>query len=188
MDDRVFCLESRHRQQIFLFSSAIRTAVEIYRPPTNQVHYKCRTSSTCNSTHNSRCLNESQHQDINDNVIRIVKLARSKDLVVKSTTFQHQNFHKYTWNCPGRNNHNLIDHILIDRRRSSILDVRSSRGADCDTVHCLVVEKFREILAACKRAAQNFHVERFNFRKLNQLEVRRQYKFKISKKFASSDK
>jgi len=97
-------------------------------------------------------LNESQHYDIND-VVRIVKLVGSKHLVVKSTKFQHQSIHKYTWTCPGRNNNNLIDHILIDRRRSSILDVRSSRGANCDTGHGLIVAKFREKLAAGKRAA-----------------------------------
>ena len=35
----------------------------------------------------------------------------------------------------------VTDHILIDRRRhSSILDVRSFRGADCDTDNYLVVK------------------------------------------------
>ena len=87
----------------------------------------------------SRCWNDSKHYDINDNVVRIVKLVGSKDLVVKRTMFPHQNLHKYTWIFPDRNNHNLIDHILIDRRHSSILDVRSSRGADSDTVHYPVV-------------------------------------------------
>jgi hypothetical protein len=47
-----------------------------------------------------------------------------------------------------------IDHILIDKRRhSSILDVRSFRGADCDTDHCLVVAEVSVRLAVSKRAA-----------------------------------
>jgi hypothetical protein len=44
--------------------------------------------------------NESLHQDSNDNGVRIVNFATPKNLVVKSTMFQHQNIHKYTLTSP----------------------------------------------------------------------------------------
>jgi len=76
-------------------------------------------------------------------------------LVVKSTMFPHRNIHKYNWTSPVGKPHNQIGHIVIDRRRhSSILDVRSFMGADCDTEHYLVVAKLREKLAVSKQAAQ----------------------------------
>ena len=50
--------------------------------------------------------------------------------------------------------------------------MRAFRGADCDTDHYLVVAKVKERLAVCKQVAWNFDVERFNLRKLNELEVR----------------
>jgi len=60
--------------------------------------------------------NESLPQDSNDNGIRIVNSATSKNLVVKSTMFLHRNIHKYTWTSPDGKTHNQVDHILIDRR------------------------------------------------------------------------
>ena len=60
--------------------------------------------------------NESLHQDRNDNGVRIVNFATSKNLVVKSMMFLHQDIHKYTQTSPDRKTHNQIDHILIDRR------------------------------------------------------------------------
>jgi hypothetical protein len=71
------------------------------------------------------------------------------------------------------------------RWNSSIVDVRSFRAAACDTDHCLVVAKFRETLAGSKHAAQRFDVERFNLRKLSELEVRIRYQIKISNRFAA---
>ena len=89
--------------------------------------------------------NESLHQYSNDNGVRIVKFATTKNLVVKSMMFPHRNIHKYTWTSPDGKTQNQIDHILIDRRwHSSTLDIRSFRGADCDTDPYLVVAKVRE--------------------------------------------
>jgi hypothetical protein len=77
--------------------------------------------------------------------------------------------HKYTWASPEGNTHNEIDLILIDRRwHSSILEVRSFRGADCDTDNYLVVAKVKERLAMSKRTAQKIDMERFNVKKLKE--------------------
>jgi len=76
--------------------------------------------------------------------------------------------------------------MLIDRRlHSSVLDVRSFRGAYCDTNHYLVIAKVRERLAVCKQAAQRFDRQRFNLRRLNEPEVREQYQIEIKNRFAA---
>jgi hypothetical protein len=82
--------------------------------------------------------NDSSHEISNYNGVRVVNFATYKNLVVKSTMFPHRSIYKYTWTSPDGKTHNQIDHILIARRRhSSILDVRSFRGADCDSDHYL---------------------------------------------------
>jgi len=79
-------------------------------------------------------------QDSNDNGVRIVNFATSKNRVVKSVMFPHRNIHKYTCTSPDGKPYNPIGHILIDRGwLSSIIDVRSFRVAECDTNHYLVL-------------------------------------------------
>jgi len=100
--------------------------------------------------------------------------------------FQLQNIHKYTCTYLHGKTHNQIDHILIDRRwNSSMLYIRSLRGADYNTDHYLVVPKVRERMAVSRQAAQKFDVDRFNLRKLNELEVRKQYQIEITKQVCS---
>jgi hypothetical protein len=50
--------------------------------------------------------NGSSHKINNDNRVRVVNFATSKNLGVKSTLFPHQNIHKYTWTSPARKMHN----------------------------------------------------------------------------------
>jgi hypothetical protein len=72
----------------------------------------------------------------NNNGVTVVNFATSKNLIVKSIMFPHRKIHKYAWTSPDGKTHNHINHVLVDRRRQSgILDVRSFRGADCDTDH-----------------------------------------------------
>jgi hypothetical protein len=58
--------------------------------------------------------NESLHEARNDNGVRIVNVATSKNLIVKSTIFPHRDIHKHTWTSPDGVTHNQIDHVLIE--------------------------------------------------------------------------
>jgi hypothetical protein len=94
--------------------------------------------------------------------------------------------YKYTWRYPDGKTHNQIGHILVDRRRNSnVLDVLSFRAADCNSDHYLVVAKVRERLAVNKQRSQRFDMERFNLKKLNEVEGKEQFRVEASNGFAA---
>jgi hypothetical protein len=63
------------------------------------------------------------------------------------------------------------DHVLkVTQKHLSVLDVLSFRAADCDTDHYPEVAKVRDRLAVNKLRSHRFHMERFNLKKLNEVE------------------
>jgi L-fucose mutarotase/ribose pyranase (RbsD/FucU family) len=86
----------------------------------------------------------SMHLNCNNNGQRLVDFAAAKNMVVSSTCFPHKEIHKQIWKSPDGKTSNQIDHILIDKRKaSSMLDVKSCRGASSDCDHYLVRGRYR---------------------------------------------
>jgi hypothetical protein len=55
--------------------------------------------------------NECLHEISNDNGVRVVNFATSKNLIVKSMMFPHRKTHKVTWISPDGKTHKLdLDH------------------------------------------------------------------------------
>lgn len=87
----------------------------------------------------------SAHDNSNDNGLRLIDFAASKNMIISSTMFPHKRIHLVTWHSPSGTVENQIDHVLIDARHASdIINVRSFRGANCDTDHYLVGFKLRQ--------------------------------------------
>jgi len=104
--------------------------------------------------------NDSLLQDNNDNGVRIVNYATSKNLIVEIMMFLHRNINKYTWTSTDGKTHNQIEHVLKEKSwHSSILDAQSFRGNDCHIDHYLMVAKVWKTQAVSKQIAQKLHEE-----------------------------
>jgi hypothetical protein len=65
--------------------------------------------------------NERLHEASNDNGVRVINFATSKNLIVKSTTFPHHDIHKHTWTSDG-----VIksDRSCLDRQKTTFTYIR----------------------------------------------------------------
>jgi hypothetical protein len=66
-----------------------------------------------------------------------------------------------------------------------VLDVLSFRAADCDSDRYLEVAEVRDKLAVNKRRSYGFHMDRFNLKKLSEVESEEHYHVEVSSRFAA---
>lgn len=117
---------------------------------------------------------QSLHERSNNNGQRLITFASSRNMTISSTTFSQKDIHQCTWKSPNGHTYNQIDHVLIDRRfRSSILDVTSYRGADCDTDYFLAIAKCK--IKIKKICTNNNKMMKFNITKLMYEEENQKY-------------
>lgn len=95
--------------------------------------------------------------------------------------FPHKNIHKETWISPDLRTKTQIDHVLINnRRKSSITDVRSFRGADIGSDHYLLIVQFKERISMVK--INNSQSKKINTDELKYSQINIQSMSKILKK------
>lgn len=83
-------------------------------------------------------------QRVNNNGVRLISFAASKDLKISSNQCQRKEIHKHSWTSSDGRFKIQIDHILINRaHRNYLRQVRSFRGADRDSDHYLVTASFK---------------------------------------------
>jgi len=79
------------------------------------------------------------HNETNDIGLRLCQFAEMNNLLTSSTIYEYKKIYKGTWKDLANKVVNQIDHILICKRRAStIQDVRTLRGPNCDNAHFLV--------------------------------------------------
>ena len=126
--------------------------------------------------------NHSLHDTCSDNGLRLLSWATQHGLVVGGTIFPHREIHKGTWLSPDTRTVNQIDHILIRRRfRTSLLDVRNRRGAECNSDHYLVHAKVKIKLAVEKKKVKR--ILKYDTEKLKDNAIRDEYQIEVRNRF-----
>ena len=105
-------------------------------------------------------------------------------MCIENTLFKHKRIHTYTWTSADSRTKNQIDYILINQKwRSSLLDVKTRRGANIGSDHELLTGKLRLKFNVHKQSKKR----RLNLTKLSDEKVREQYQKCLADKLSTLD-
>jgi protein required for attachment to host cells len=107
-------------------------------------------------------------------------------MIIKSTYFEHERINKGTWLCPGTDVVNQIDHAIYKKHTSSVIDVKSCHGPNCDSDHFMVKVVLRERLSNVLKN-QGRKRKKWSTDKLKNEENLNLYKQKINEKLEDID-
>ena len=100
--------------------------------------------------------------------------------------FEHKDIHKGTWKDPAGSTVNQIDHALINKSRATIVeDVKTMRGANCDSDHILFRIKIRHSIAHTYQKKQKYKL-RWDIHKLENNDKKNEYQGYIADKLKGS--
>jgi hypothetical protein len=122
---------------------------------------------------------EAYHQESNENGKRLIHLTASRNMVIGTTLFPHQDTHKITWRSPDVHHSSQTDHLLIDSRHvSHLMDTRTQRCANADSYHFLLVSRIWARISNAKKFLGK-KVEKYEYEKMTLLEKQVEYKINL---------
>jgi len=109
----------------------------------------------------------------------MIDFAITKNMAISSMLFQHKRIHKEAWRSPDETISNQIDHVMIDSQHATvILDVKSRRGADCDSDRYMVKIKYRQWISNVGKLSVQRNIE-YNVENLKEATNAKEYRNKI---------
>jgi len=115
------------------------------------------------------------HDETSENGLILCQFAEANELIISSTCFEHKNIHKGTWNDPAGRTVNRIDHVLVNKRRATIVeDVKTMREANCDSDHVLIRTIIRHKISCTYQKKQKYKL-RWDVHKLENKNKKNEY-------------
>jgi len=100
------------------------------------------------------------------------------NLLISNTIYEHKKIHKEIWKDPANKIVNQIDLILICKRTAStIQDVRTLRGQNCESDHFLVRAIIKQMITTKYEKRQQ--KQRWDINRLNSQEIVHAYQENI---------